>query len=456
MSLLTLAHVLDAPLVGPDAEFSGVSTDTRVLKPANLFVALTGPHYDGHDFLSEAVRRGATGALLARRKKTMLPYVRVTDTRAGLGALAAFWRQRFSFPVIAVTGSNGKTTVKEMIAAIMAETGPGCSTRGNLNNDIGAPLTLLRLRSRDGHAVIELGTNRRGEMHYLAHMTKPTIAVVTNVAEAHLEGMGSVEDVAREKGEVFCALGPGGIAIINADDDYAALWRSLAQPRRCITFGLRRRADVSADYSIEITGSPMRIKTTQGDIDMRLPLLGKHNVANALAAAASALAAGAEPRDVTRGIEKLRQVTGRLELKQGLNGARIIDDTYNANPASLSAGIGVLKDFPGEAVLVIGDMAELGEAAPDIHRRVGMLAKRVGISQLLAIGELSKLAVESFGTGARHFPGRDALVETLVERMHAQMTILVKGSRCMHLERVVQRIEQPRSVHPHTTSADSN
>jgi UDP-N-acetylmuramoyl-tripeptide--D-alanyl-D-alanine ligase len=399
------------------------------LNPANLFVALTGPNHDGHDFLGEAARRGAAGALLARASKTVLPYVRGADTRRGLGALAAYWRRQFDLPVIAVTGSNGKTTVKEMIAAIMAETGPGCATQGNLNNDIGAPLSLLRLRSRDRHAVIELGMNRQDEMRYLATMTQPTVAVVTNAAEAHLEGIGSVADVAREKGEVFSALGPAGIAIINADDGYADPWRSLAAPRRCITFGLQRRADVSAEYQLETTGSAMRIKTTQGDIDMRLPLLGQHNVANALAAAASALAAGAEPGDVKRGI--------------------------NANPASLSAGIAVLRDFPGEAVLVMGDMAELGEAGPDIHRRVGTLAKRVGVAHLFAIGELSKLAVESFGAGARHFPAREALVESLVDRMHADMTILVKGSRCMHLEHVVREIVKPSSEHAPTASLDN-
>ncbi|MEE8511755.1 MAG: UDP-N-acetylmuramoyl-tripeptide--D-alanyl-D-alanine ligase [Acidiferrobacterales bacterium] len=455
MTLATLAHVLDAPFIGADAEFSGVSTDTRTLNPADLFVALTGPNHDGHDFLGEAARRGAAGALLARESKTVLPCVRVADTRRGLGALAAHWRRQFDLPVIAVTGSNGKTTVKEMIAAIMAETGPGCATHGNLNNDIGAPLSLLRLRSRDRHAVIELGMNRQDEMRYLATMTQPTVAVVTNAAEAHLEGIGSVADVAREKGEVFSALGPAGIAIINADDDYADLWRSRAAPRRCITFGLQRRADVSAEYQLATTGSALQIKTTQGEIDMRLPLLGQHNVANALAAAASALAAGAEPGDVKRGIEKLRQVSGRLELKQGINGARIIDDTYNANPASLSAGIAVLRDFPGEAVLVMGDMVELGEAGPDIHRRVGTLAKRVGIAHLFAIGELSKLAVDSFGAGARHFPAREALVENLVARMHADMTILIKGSRCMHMEHVLREIVNPSSEHAPTASLDN-
>ncbi len=333
-----------------------------------------------------------------------------------------------------------------MIAAIMAETGRGCSTRGNLNNDIGVPLTLLRLRPEDRYAVVELGMNQRGEIAYLARMTAPTIAVVTNAAQAHLAGVGSVEDVAREKGALFAALGADGIAVINADDDYADLWRECARGRRCLTFGLHHRADVSADYQTDRTGSTIRLRTAQGEMQMRLPLLGKHNVSNALAATATAVAGGVDLARVKRGLEKLRAVSGRLELKAGRNGAVVIDDTYNANPASLAAGIAVLKDYPGETVLVLGDMAELGGSAPDIHRRAGKLAKDLGISRLYALGELSRLAVESFGKSGKHFPNREALIETLHERLSVDTTVLVKGSRVMHLEQVVQAITLPRSV----------
>ncbi|MFQ5935638.1 MAG: UDP-N-acetylmuramoyl-tripeptide--D-alanyl-D-alanine ligase [Acidiferrobacterales bacterium] len=446
MSLAKAAEVLDSSLQGTDGEFTGVSTDTRTLKSGELFFALQGPNFDGHDYLAEAARRGAIGVVLARSASTLLPCIKVADTRHALGDLAVFWRRQFDVPVLAVTGSNGKTTVKEMIASIMAQTGRGCCTEGNLNNDIGVPLTLLRLHSDDRYAVIELATNRRGEIEYLAEIVAPTIAVITNAAEAHLAGVGSVEDVAREKGALFTALDPRGVAVINADDRHSALWLKLASGRRCLTFGLHRAADVSADYETHNTGNLVRIKTEQGDIEMRLPLLGEHNVSNALAATATTVAAGADLARVKRGLEKLRAVSGRLELKTGINGARVIDDTYNANSASLAAGIAVLKDYPGEKVLVLGDMAELGAAAPDIHRRAGKLAKNLGITRLFALGQLSRLAVESFGKGGKHFPGREALVETLRNDLHADMTVLVKGSRVMQLEEVVQAIVQPASA----------
>ncbi len=382
--------------------------------------------------------------MLARTVQTSLPCIKVRDTRLALGTLATYWRSQFNIPVLAVTGSNGKTTVKEMIAAIMTQTARGCITLGNLNNDIGVPLTLLRLRANDRYAVVELGMNQRGEIAYLGHIARPTIAVITNAAAAHLAGVGTVEDVAREKGTLFAALDPEGTAVINADDPHAGLWRKLAGHRRCLTFALYERADVVADYETNRTGSSILIKTAQGDIDMRLPLPGVHNVSNALAATATTLAAGVDLARVKSGLEKLRAVAGRLELKAGANGAVIIDDTYNANPASLAAGIAVLKDYPGETVLVLGDMAELGEAAPEIHRHAGKLAKDLGIRWLFGLGELSRLAVESFGKGAKHFPSRQALIEDLLERLDADTTVLVKGSRVMHLEKVVQAIVDPQ------------
>lgn len=446
MSLARASQIMRGTLVGADAEFVGVSTDTRTLKSAEIFFALHGPHFDGHNFLAEAARRGAAGAVLTRATDVPLSHIKVVDTRLALGTLAAFWRRQFDIPVLAISGSNGKTTVKEMLTVIMAETGRGCSTHGNLNNDIGVPLTLLRLRAEDRYAVIELGMNQRGEIAYLARMTQPTIAVVTNAAQAHLARVGSIEDVAREKGALFAALGADGIAVINADDHYADLWRECAQGRRCLTFGLHHQADVSADYQTDRIGSTIQLRTAQGDMQIRLSLLGEHNVSNALAATATAIAGGVDLARVKRGLEKLRAVSGRLELKTGSNGAVVIDDTYNANPASLAAGIAVLKDYPGETVLVLGDMAELGDAASEIHRRAGKLAKDLGISRLYALGELSRLAVESFGKGGKHFPSREALIETMHECLSAHTTVLVKGSRVMHLEQVVQAITLPRSA----------
>ncbi len=440
MSLSTVAEVLKAPLIGEDAVFAGVSTDTRSLQAQELFVALKGESYDGHNFLAAAMGAGAVGAIVSRSVTTPLPHIMTEDTRLALGDLAAFWRRRFTVPVIAVTGSNGKTTVKEMIAAAMNETAAGLVTEGNLNNEIGVPLTLLRLRQTDNYAVVEMGMNHRGEIYYLTMLTRPSIAVITNASEAHLEGLGSVEAIALAKGEVYAGLPPDGIAVINADDAYAGLWRELAENRKCLTFGLQHRADVRGEYELTATGSLVHLNTTQGDIDMRLRLLGRHNVMNALAATTASLAAGAGLVDIKKGLEKLRAVSGRLEVKTGISGARILDDTYNANPASVAVGLEVLREVFGERVLVLGDMAELGEAAAGIHQRLGELAKRVGVNRLFAVGELSQYAVKSFGKGGRHFASHQALIEELMDCMHTDMTILVKGSRIMHMERVVQGI----------------
>ncbi len=442
MSLAILAEVLKAPHTGRDAVFTGVCHDTRTLQRGDLYVAIKGEHFDGHSFLAEAIAAGAAGALLARDMETPLPYVRVPNTRLGLGNLGAFWRGQFKqIPVIAVTGSNGKTTVKEMIGAILGEAGPGCVTRGNLNNDIGVPLTLTRLRAVDRFAVIEMGMNHPGEIEYLSRLTSPTIALITNAGEAHLAGVGTIEDVARAKGEIFTGLTADGTAVLNADDPFFPLWKTFSGLKQCITFGLEHPADVNAEYALTDAGSDIHLTTTtHGDIDMRVPLLGRHNVMNALAATGAAIAAGASLENVRTGLEKLKTVSGRLEVKRGISGARIIDDTYNANPASVAAGLQVLRDFPGERVLVLGDMGELGPAAADIHFRVGELASRLGVQRLFAVGELTRVSVGAFGKGARHFDSHEALIEALQDCLHAEMTVLVKGSRLMRMERIVTGI----------------
>ncbi len=440
MTLAAAARILNGRLSGADAEFLGVSSDTRKLARAELFVALTGPNFDGHDFLSEAERAGAGGALVSRLAKTALPTVMVPDTRRALGDLAGHWRKQFTLPLIAVTGSNGKTTVKGMLASIMAETGTGVATQGNLNNDIGVPLTLLHLRADDSYAVIEMGMNHPGEIDYLSHLAQPTIALITNAAEAHLAGLGSLEAVARAKGEIFAGLNDSGIAVINADDRYAEYWRGLAGTRRQISFGLQAGTDITAEYELDALGSSIRLMTPQGETEMRVTMLGKHNVMNALAATAASVAAGVKLSDIKSGLEKLRAAAGRLEVKAGFNGARVLDDTYNANPASLAAGVAVLKDADGERVLVIGDMAELGDAAGEIHRRAGELARRLGVDRLYAVGELTRLTVQGFGSGAMHFDHHEALVESLRSIMHRDMIILVKGSRVMRMEQVVRGI----------------
>ncbi len=450
MTLATAARVLNAPLHGNDVEFFGVSGDTRKLKPGDLYVALQGARFDGHAFLPEAEKAGAAAALISRPHATVLPNVRVNDTRLALGALAAYWRRQFSIPVIAVTGSNGKTTVKNMIAAILQETGPGLATLGNLNNDLGVPLTLLRLRAGDRYAVIEMGMNHAGEIDYLTRMAQPTIALVNNAAEAHLAGLGNVVNVARAKGEIFAGLDNNGVAVINADDAHAGLWRALAAPRQVLSFGLQHPADIAGEFTPDAVSSLLRLRTPKGECELRLPLPGRHNVQNALAAAAAALAAGVELRAVAAGLQKLRHTSGRLEQKSGRNGARVWDDTYNANPASVAAGIEVLRVAAGERVLVIGDMGELGEAALEMHRRTGARARAAGIDRLFGVGELSKAAVQAFGENGRHFPNQEALIAALNGMMHPNMTVLVKGSRMMQMERVVAGIvvdTSPRGEH---------
>lgn len=446
MTLSAAARILQGKLSGSDTEFVGVGSDTRKLARGELFVALVGPNFDGHDFLGEAARANAAGALVSRVTDTTMSTVIVPDTRLALGALAEHWRGQFALPLIAVTGSNGKTTVKGMLASIMGETGAGIATQGNLNNDIGVPLTLLRLRKGDRYAVIEMGMNHPGEIDYLTRLAQPTIALITNAAEAHLAGLGTVEAVARAKGEIFAGLGDNGIAVINADDRYAPYWRNLAGARRQVSFGLKAKADVGAEYGLDATGSAMRLKTPQGQTDVRLALLGRHNIMNALAAAAASLAAGVTLDHIKNGLEKLRPTAGRLELIPGFNGARVLDDTYNANPASLAAGMEVLKDAGGERVLVIGDMAELGDGGPEIHRRMGELARSMGIDRLYAIGELARLTAKGFGAGAVHADRHDSLVNELRNVMHGNMTILVKGSRVMRMEQVVRGISRNGEV----------
>jgi len=442
MRLSEAARLLNGELRGRDAEFTAVTQDTRKLVPGALYVALRGARFDGHAFIAEALAAQAAGALVSEYQSSELPQLRVRDTHAALGQLAAQWRNRFDVPVIGVTGSNGKTTVKNMLASIMGEIGPGLVTQGNLNNDIGVPLTLLRQRASDRYAVIEMGMNHLGEIDYLTRLARPTVALITNAAAAHLEGLGTIANVAKAKGEIFAGLAPDGAAIVNADDEYANYWRGLVGARRMVRFGLEHEAEVRARYRLQPDGSDIELIAPAGEIAMRLPLLGKHNVMNALAASAAALEAGAALTQVKSGLEKLKSTAGRLEIKRGLKGARVLDDTYNANPSSIAAGIEVLRGAGGRTVLVMGDMAELGESALDIHRRVGELARRVGIERLYALGPMSAAAVEAFGDGALHFSDHAALAETLRGELAPQTTVLVKGSRVMQMERVVAAIAE--------------
>ena len=440
MALSEAADVLSADRTGDDVRFIGVSTDTRSLRNGNLFVALQGPNFDGHDYIGHAEARGASAAAVSRKVSNALPLLRVADTRRALGELAAHWRHRFDIPVVAVTGSNGKTTVKEMVAAILRRQGNPLVTAGNFNNDIGLPLTLMRLGDEHRHAVLEMGANHPGEIGYLADIAAPDIGLVNNAAPAHLEGFGSLEGVARAKGELFERLAADGTAIINADDRFAPLWRELAASRRVIDFGLEKPAMVSGRWQGDAAGSRVVLDMPSGSFDVQLKLPGRHNVMNALAAAAVAEALAVPPEQIAAGLSSLRPVSGRLQPQAGLRGMHLIDDTYNANPASLAAALDVLAASTGERWLVLGDMGELGAGSEDLHRQAGEAAHAAGIERLYAVGRLAALAAEGFGAGGHAFAGMDELIDALREQARPGVTALVKGSRRMRMERAVQAL----------------
>jgi len=440
LPLSEAARVLDAVQHGADVTFAGLSTDTRTIGKGNLFVALQGPNFDGHDYLQQAQRLGAVAATVNRVVEATLPMVEVADTRIALGQLAAHWRSRFDLPLIAVTGSNGKTSVKEMLAAILGPCGDTLVTRGNLNNDIGVPLTLSGLSGTHRYAVIEFGANHPGEIAYLADMAKPTVALVNNAAQAHLEGFGDLDGVARAKGELFEHLSDDGVCVINADDTYAGLWRSLAGSRKVIRFGLDADADVSAAWQGDMGGSDISLQTPSGKVDFHLPLPGRHNVMNALAASAVSIALDLSPEAIASGLSAMHTVSGRWQPRAGLHGAQIIDDTYNANPGSLRVALDLLAGSDSECWLVLGDMGELGDASEALHRQMGEQARDAGLKRVFTLGPLAAASAEAFGEGGEQFASIDALVEYLRERLAPGVMLLVKGSRAMHMERVVDAL----------------
>lgn len=419
-------------------------------------MALRGERFDAHDFLAEVATSGAA-AVLAEKvpQEYPLPALLVPDTRVALGEIAAYWRRQFAIPVIGVTGSNGKTTVKEMIASILAaEFGADnyLATRGNLNNDIGVPLTLFRMDGEQKAAVIELGMNHPGEIAQLAAIAQPTVALVNNAQREHQEFMASVEAVAQENGSVISALPADGIAVFPADDPYSPLWRSLAKAsgkRKILTFGLSLDANVSCTYVPQAFGSAMTVRVGQREFSLRLAAAGAHNVRNALAAIACALAIGIHKRAIVQGLESFVPVNGRLQHKRGRNGATVIDDTYNANPDSVKAAIDVLALAPAPRVLVLGDMGEVGSEGRKFHEEIGAYASGRGIDHLLTLGELAASAANAFGARARHHDSVDTLNEAVSTLVTPHTTVLVKGSRFMRMERVVQHLagEPVREAH---------
>ena len=436
MSVAEAAKVIGGRTSGADARFVGVSTDSRAIGRGELFVALRGERFDGHEFLGAAAARGATAAMVDRdyRGPYPLAVVIVEDTKRALGDLARAWRSRFQPALIAVSGSNGKTTVKEMLAAILRRHGGDAAvlaTTGNLNNDIGVPLTLLKMRPAHRWCAIELGMNHRGEIAYLARMAAPTIALVNNAQREHLEFMGSVDEVAAENASAYDALPASGTAVINADDEHAAFFRQRAGARQVVEFGLRA-ATLSGRYVLSGLQSELRLRTPQGEAQATLAIPGLHNVRNALAAAACAHAAGIEPAAIAAGLSAFRPYTGRLQVKQGRGGLTVIDDSYNANPDSVRAAIDVLVACPAPTLLVLGDMGEVGPQGPAFHREIGAYARARGVTRLLALGEAAAHAAQAFGEGGVHFSDVNALLAAVDGR-----TVLVKGSRFMRMERVV-------------------
>ncbi len=456
MSMMTLqqaAGILAGRLRGEGGvSFDAVSTDSRKLRAGDLFVALKGPNFDAHDFVATAARQGAVAALVERALDCDLPQIIVADSRLALGQLAAAWRAEFQGPVIGITGSNGKTTVKEMVARIMGRRGAVLATAGNLNNDIGVPLMLLRLKPEQHRAaVIEMGANHPGEIAYLTNLVQPNVAVITNAAAAHLEGFGSIEEVAHAKGEIWQGLRETGTAVINLDDEFADYWRELVVDHRSMGFGMLPSADVrlaegGVHWAISESGykCSFRIQSPAGAIDIAMNLAGKHNVMNALAAAATALAAGAPLADVQAGLESMAPVKGRLEPKLTPQGQLVIDDSYNANPHSLRVAIEVLLQAPAEKILVMGDMAELGAAAGELHFQVGAEARKKGVDLLLACGDHCQQAVKGFGEKGLCFSDQKALNHYLLallrEPAHRDAVVLVKGSRSAGMEKVVDAL----------------
>ncbi|WP_315808954.1 UDP-N-acetylmuramoyl-tripeptide--D-alanyl-D-alanine ligase [Pseudomonas sp. C9-3] len=439
LSLNEVAGALQGRVVGADVTFAAVSTDSRAIEPGQLFIALTGPRFDGHDYLADVAAKGAVAALVEREVAgAPLSQLVVKDTRIALGQLGALNRAAFTGRVAAVTGSSGKTTVKEMLASVLRTQGDVLATRGNLNNDLGAPLTLLQLAPEHQSAVIELGANRVGEIAYTVALTRPQVAIITNAGTAHVGEFGGQDKIVLAKGEILEGLAADGVAILNRDDKAFDTWQARADGRRVSSFGLHdARADFHAsDVKRDARGCPgFTLQGPAGEAAVQLNLLGEHNVTNALAAAAAAHALGVPLVGIVSGLHNLQPVKGRAVAQLATNGMRVIDDSYNANPASICAAIDILAGFSGRTVLVLGDMGELGAWAESSHREVGIYA--IGkVTALYAVGPLMSHAVQAFGSAGRHFADQASLIQALAEEA-STTTILIKGSRSAAMDKVV-------------------
>lgn len=449
MPLSTAASMMDGQLVGDDKHFTSVGTDSRHIEDGQLFYALKGEHFDGHAYLKSALEAGAAGVVVNQTHaldEDIKPAIVVEDTYKGLGLLAAGWRAEFSGPVVGITGSNGKTTVKEMLAAILKQKTGGqakvLSTKGNLNNHIGLPLTLLNIKKEHAYAVVEMGMNHEGEIRYLTQIAKPDVVLINNAGSAHLGELGSLEAIARAKGEIIEGLAEAGTAVLNGDDHYYEFWKKLVNDKPVMTFGFNAGHDVQGLLDSD---GQLEIRAQAGEVTVKLQSLGEHNAKNALAATAVALVLGASLSEIKSGLERFGGVAGRLQQQAGFKGALLIDDTYNANPMSMRAAVDVLKAFGSNTILVAGDMGELGEDAREMHAEIGAYAKQVGINHLFTFGTLSAAMTKAFGVSAQHFESLEALIETIKTIIDEHTTVLVKGSRYMKMERVVNAL-QPEAV----------
>lgn len=443
--LSELVQPLAATELTADAVFQKVCTDTRQLQAGDLFIALSGERFDANQFVQQAAEAGAIAAIVSEKQTVAIPQLVVADTRIALGQVAALNRAEFQGPVVAITGSSGKTSVKEMLAAILRTQGDVLATQGNFNNDIGAPLTLLELRNDHDFGVIELGASAEGEIAYTVSLTLPQVALLNNAGGAHLEGFGSLQGVVRAKGEIYSTLDDQGTAIVNLDDAHASVWLADIETD-VLTFGMMNdAADIHAmDLKVDNSGCYRFKLVIEGrSIELQLNVMGRHMVANAAAAAAAATALGVAPEAICSGLESYVGVKGRLDVKTLSSGARLIDDSYNANPDSVKAAIHVLKDLDGERILVLGNLGELGSACEEIHRKLGICAHENDVAKLYTVGEHAALANEEFsrlGGEAHHFDCNEALGEYLMKEIKPSSVIVVKGSRSSVMDTVVAQL----------------
>lgn len=437
MGLSTATDLLGCPPVQTDLAFTGITTDSRQVVPGMLFAALPGETFDGHDYISQATERGAVAVLVERKVESEVPTLRVDDVLAALGSLAAYWHRQCPAKVVAITGSNGKTTVKEMIASILRRCGAVLATDGNYNNELGLPLTLFRLKPSDDYAVLEMGASNPGDIAYLADIAKPDVAVITNIGPAHLQGFVNEEGVARAKGELYASLPENGTAVMNAAEPWLDLWQGINTADNICFFSFSDDSDVSISRGAD---NEVSIHTPAGEFLLKLPLPGEHNLSNAMAATAACLALEIPITDIKAGLEAVEPVPGRLSLVNANSGWTVIDDTYNANPASLYAALQVLANQNGEPWLVLGDMKELGNDSRKMHAELGDAARSLGVKRLFALGDASTATVDAFGDMAVHFDSREGLIKALRAQLKPGVACLVKGSRSMGMEHVVRAI----------------